>query len=90
MAKEQRGGQVFVDWSQNDRHKTTVVRVLAARHRRPAVSTPVRGTRSTSSPTAGDPGAFAFTPADVLARVDELGDLYADSLAGDQELPELG
>ena len=24
MAKEQRGGRVFVDWSQNDRHKTTV------------------------------------------------------------------
>jgi len=24
MAKNERGGKVFVDWSQNDRHKTTV------------------------------------------------------------------
>ena len=39
---------------------------------------------------AGDVGAFAFTPADVLERVDELGDLYADSLTGDQDLPQLG
>jgi hypothetical protein len=26
----------------------------------------------------------------VIERVEELGDLYADSLAGDQDLPELG
>ena len=39
---------------------------------------------------SGDADAFAFTPADVLERVDKLGDLYADSLAGDQDLPELG
>ena len=33
---------------------------------------------------------FAFTPAEVIARVEEHGDLYGDSLAGDQDLPELG
>ena len=38
----------------------------------------------------GDAREFAFTPADVLERVDELGDLYADSLTGDQDLPTLG
>jgi bifunctional non-homologous end joining protein LigD len=33
---------------------------------------------------------FAFSPAEVLERVDEHGDLYVDSITGDQELPELG
>ena len=35
MKKELRKGKVFIDWSQNDRHKTTVARVLAARARAP-------------------------------------------------------
>ena len=34
-------------------------------------------------------GDVSFTPADVLARVDEHGDLYTGSLAADQELPDL-
>jgi len=37
----------------------------------------------------GDTDALAFTPDDVLSRVDDLGDLYASSLAGDQDLPDL-
>ena len=35
MKKELRKGKVFIDWSQNDRHKTTVGRLLAARTRAP-------------------------------------------------------
>ena len=31
MKKSERSGKVFIDWSQNDRHKTTIARVLAAR-----------------------------------------------------------
>ena len=31
MTKSLRDGKVFIDWSQNDEHKTTVVRVLVAR-----------------------------------------------------------
>ena len=54
------------------------------------VSTPVSWDEVADLADDGDSDAFAFTPADVVARVDELGDLYADSLAGDQDLPELG
>ena len=36
-----------------------------------------------------DPDALAFEAADVLERVDELGDLYADSVTLEQELPQL-
>ncbi len=41
MAKEQRGGRVFVDWSQNDRHKTTVCAYSLRATDVPGVSTPV-------------------------------------------------
>jgi bifunctional non-homologous end joining protein LigD len=54
------------------------------------VSSPVSWDELTDLAEGGDPDAFAFTPADVLERVAAHGDLYADSLAGDQELPELG
>ena len=90
MAREQRPGTVFVDWSQNDRHKTTVCAYSLR-------ATPRPGCRRRSSweevedlADADDGDTLAFEPADVIARVDELGDLYAGSLAQDQELPELG
>jgi bifunctional non-homologous end joining protein LigD len=41
MAKELRGGKVLVDWSQNDRHKTTVAVYSLRAKERPTVSTPV-------------------------------------------------
>ena len=90
MAKEQRGGRVFVDWSQNDRHKTTVCAYsLRADRRSRRVDARVWDELADLADD-GDPDAFAFSPADVLERIDEHGDLYADSLAGDQDLPELG
>jgi DNA primase len=41
MQKSLRGGKVFVDWSQNDAHKTTVCAYSLRARERPAVSTPV-------------------------------------------------
>ena len=89
MAKEQRGGRVFVDWSQNDRHKTTVCAYSLRATDVPGVSTPVGWDEVEELADGADPRVFAFTPGEVLDRVDELGDVYADSLAGDQELPAL-
>jgi bifunctional non-homologous end joining protein LigD len=90
MAKEQRGGRVFVDWSQNDRHKTTVCAYSLRATETPGVSTPVSWDELRELEETRDVDAFAFTPSDVLARVEQHGDLYADSLAGDQHLPALG
>lgn len=89
MAKDQRGGRVFVDWSQNDRHKTTVCAYSLRATERPGVSTPVSWDELHDAVDSGDASALVFEPADVLARVDELGDLYAVSIAGDQDLPDL-
>jgi bifunctional non-homologous end joining protein LigD len=41
MQKHLRGGKVFVDWSQNDSHKTTVCVYSLRAKERPTVSTPV-------------------------------------------------
>ncbi len=90
MARDQRGGRVFVDWSQNDRHKTTVCAYSLRATDRPAVSTPVSWDELDATLESGDAAALAFEPATVLERIEELGDLYAAGLAEDQELPELG
>jgi bifunctional non-homologous end joining protein LigD len=90
MARDQRPGRVFVDWSQNDRHKTTVCAYSLRATDPPGVSTPVSWDELRAAADAGDAGMLTFVPADALARVDEIGDLYVDSLAQDQDLPELG
>jgi bifunctional non-homologous end joining protein LigD len=90
MAKERRPGKVFVDWSQNDRHKTTVAAYsLRARHR-PTVSTPVSWDEVSDAADGADESTLEFEATAVLARVDQLGDLYAAGLGPPQELPVLG
>jgi bifunctional non-homologous end joining protein LigD len=89
MAKDQRKGKVFIDWSQNDRHKTTVCAYSLRATAAPSVSTPVTWDELEAVLDHGDARALEFDPATVIARVEEHGDLYADSLTEDQELPEL-
>jgi bifunctional non-homologous end joining protein LigD len=89
MARDQRPGRVFVDWSQNDGHKTTVCAYSLRATASPGVSTPVAWEELEAVVDDGDADVLRFEPADVVARVARDGDLYSDSLAGDQELPEL-
>jgi bifunctional non-homologous end joining protein LigD len=89
MARDQRGGKVFVDWSQNDRHKTTVCAYSMRATAVPSVSAPVTWEEIEDVVDAGDGSSLTFDTAAVLTRVEELGDVYAGSLTGDQELPQL-
>jgi bifunctional non-homologous end joining protein LigD len=90
MTKSIRGGKVFVDYSQNDEHKTTVsVYSLRARER-PTVSTPVTWDEVRECLDAGDPGRLVFEAREVLERVAEQGDLFAPVLSLVQEIPALG
>jgi len=83
--KELRRGKVLIDWSQNDEHKTTVsVYSLRARER-PTVSTPL----GWDEVEEGDPDALVFEADDVLARVEEHGDLFEPVATLKQELPDL-
>lgn len=89
MAKDQRGGKVFVDWSQNDRHKTTVAPYSLRARPRPTVSTPVTWDEVMRALEAADPALLTFGTEAVLDRVARLGDLYAPNLSSDQTLPAL-
>jgi bifunctional non-homologous end joining protein LigD len=86
MAKEKRKGKVFVDWSQNDRHKTTVCAYSLRIRDHPTVSTPLSWDEVSD---ADDIDTLSFEAPEVVERVEEFGDLYADALTLEQELPKL-
>ncbi|MEA2293605.1 MAG: bifunctional non-ous end joining protein LigD [Solirubrobacteraceae bacterium] len=89
MAKQRRRGKVFVDWSQNDEHKTTVgVYSLRAREH-PTVSTPLDWSEVEAVLESRDPRDLVFTSNDVLARVAEHGDRFAPVATLQQQLPSL-
>jgi bifunctional non-homologous end joining protein LigD len=89
MAKAVRPGKVFVDWSQNVRHKTTIgVYSLRARAH-PTVSTPVTWDEVEAC-AAGELPPLRFEWRDVLARVESFGDLFAPVLTTVQTLPVAG
>ena len=88
MRKEMRPGRVFVDWSQNDDHKTTVCTYSLRARERPTVSTPVSWEELEAAGKKKDPGRLVFTTADVIKRVEKLGDLFAPVLTQKQELPQ--
>ncbi|NYG56655.1 non-homologous end-joining DNA ligase [Nocardioides perillae] len=76
MTKAKRGGKVFLDWSQNAGSKTTISPYSLRGRERPAVAAPV----TWDEVEAGAEDALALeqlTPAQVLERVEELGDLFA-------------
>ena len=85
MAKAVRPGKVFVDWSQNAHHKTTIAPYSLRARPEPTVSTPV--TWDEVETCSGDGVELRFEAGDVLARVDELGDLFEPVLTTEQHLP---
>jgi bifunctional non-homologous end joining protein LigD len=89
MKKELRKGKVFVDWSQNDEHKTTVsVYSLRARER-PTVSTPVTWDEVERALTKKDASLLVFEASQVVERFEKMGDLHAPVLKLKQKLPDL-
>lgn len=84
MSKAKRTGKVFVDWSQNDRHKTTVNVYSLRAMERPTVSTPLTWDEVSD---VADGGTAVFTSDEVLARVEALGDLWEPVQTLEQELP---
>jgi bifunctional non-homologous end joining protein LigD len=84
MKKSVRPGKVFIDWSQNSRHKTTVAPYSLRARPHPTVSTPVTWAELEA---AADGGSLSFEAAEVLARVGEHGDLFAATLTTEQQLP---
>ena len=77
MAKTARTGKVFVDWSQNNTAKTTVAAYSLRARSSPTVSTPVSWHEIE---TCTRPEQLAFTPEQVIERIERHGDLLADLL----------
>jgi len=88
MKRELRKGKVFVDWSQNDRAKTTVAVYSLRRRDHPTVSTPVGWDEVEKTLKKEDPDLLRFETADVLKRVKAKGDLFAPVLELKQKLPK--
>jgi len=89
MKKQLRVGKVFVDWSQNDEHKTTIsVYSLRARER-PTVSTPVTWDEVEQALKKKDATLLVFEAGQVLDRVQKMGDLFEPVLTLKQKLPKL-
>jgi bifunctional non-homologous end joining protein LigD len=88
MTKSLRGGKVLVDWSQNDRNKTTVCAYSLRARARPTVSTPLEWGEVEQARRTGRVEALAPEAREVLSRVERKGDLFAPVLAVRQRLPE--
>jgi len=89
MKKAIRTNKVFVDWSQNDEHKTTIsVYALRARER-PTVSTPVTWDEVEHALKKKDAKLLIFESKQTLERVEKMGDLFAPLLSLKQKLPKL-
>lgn len=85
MAKAERPGKVFVDWSQNAFHKTTIAPYSLRARPDPTVSTPVTWDEVDDAATSGE--ELRFVSDEVLERVSTWGDLFAPVLTLEQELP---
>ncbi len=86
MAKSARPGKVFVDWSQNSLHKTTIAPYSLRARPEPTVSTPV--TWDEVAAAAAHQVDLRFETSEVLARIEAHGDLFEPVLTVEQELPE--
>ena len=89
MSKQARTGKVFVDWSQNDEHKTTVsVYSLRAREH-PTVSTPVTWDEVGRALKKKDASLLVFEAKQTIGRFEQMGDLFEPLLSMKQQLPDL-
>jgi bifunctional non-homologous end joining protein LigD len=87
MTRRLRAGRVLVDWSQNDRHKTTVSVYSVRARTRPTVSTPLRWEEVERCLHDREEAQLSFDTDAVLARVREHGDLFAEVATLVQALP---
>ena len=88
MSRALRKGKVFVDWSQNDEHKTTVNVYSLRAKELPTISTPIMWKEVEGALNKKDPHLLTFISDQVLKRVDKFGDLFDPINALKQKLPK--
>ena len=89
MSKQARTGKIFVDWSQNDEHKTTIAVYSLRAREHPTVSTPVTWDEVERAHKKKDAALLVFEAPQVVSRFEKLGDLFEPVLELKQRLPDL-
>jgi bifunctional non-homologous end joining protein LigD len=90
MAKVDRRGKVFVDWSQNHQKKTTIAVYSLRARERPTASLPLHWTEIERSAKGADPEKLRFEIPAAIKRVEKEGDLFEPVLKLRQKLPDVG
>ncbi len=89
MAKAKRRGKVFIDWSQNSEHKSTVaVYSLRAQAERPFVAMPVGWGEIKRALKKAEPSMLFFEAEAALREMQRAGDIFAPVLTLKQKLPK--
>src|SRR5881396_3207177 len=88
MSKALRKGKVFVDWSQNDEHKTTICVYSLRAKEEPTVSTPVTWDEVANCLKKKKAELLKFRSDKTLARVKKMGDLFESVEKLKQKLPK--
>ena len=89
MKKNLRTGKVFVDWSQNDEHKTTIAVYSLRAREHPTVSTPVTWDEVERTVKKKNAGLLVFESSQTIARFEKMGDLFEPVLELKQKLPDM-
>ncbi|HEY6838374.1 MAG TPA: ATP-dependent DNA ligase, partial [Geobacteraceae bacterium] len=89
MAKEERTGRVFINWSQNDAAKTMVCVYSLRAREMPVASVPLSWEELERLAAAGKAEKFHIDQAQAVARAEKSGDLFREVLSREQRLPHL-
>ena len=88
MSKAVRKGKVFVDWSQNDQHKTTICVYSLRAREEPTVSTPLSWKEVENCLKKKKADLLKFRSDQALTRVEKMDDLFDQVEKLKQKLPK--
>jgi bifunctional non-homologous end joining protein LigD len=89
MAKAERRGKVFVDWSQNHQKKTTIAVYSLRARERPTASIPLHWREVERTAKRGDADDLRFEIPAAIDRIEREGDLFEPVLKMKQKLPDV-
>jgi bifunctional non-homologous end joining protein LigD len=89
MAKNDRLGKVFINWSQNDASKTMICVYSLRGREKPFVSFPLAWKELENLAAPGELEKLQVLYAEAVTRAEEKGDLFGEVLVKEQKLPHL-
>ncbi len=89
IAKEYRGGKIFINWSQNDASKTMVCVYSLRAAEKPYVSFPLKWKEIEDAVEQNSADELQVTHSEAISRAEKEGDLFKEVLTKKQKLPHL-